>query len=217
MKRVTSIIMVLAMLVSLIPVNVSADGLQEEPSQEVVQQEHSEQQSEEALEADSQEQTPEEEPEEGSQEPLPEEDLEQIPEEDLEEESQVSEKEPEVPAIFSWEEYCYTLLADGSISICGFGGVPENEEEPFLVEIPSEINGSKVTELAEKAFAGNAEIDGVLLPETIQAIGSGAFEDIARFIDSIESLQRRYVSLDFVHIALQDALEFELLIQDMRI
>ncbi len=47
--------------------------------------------------------------------------------------------------------------------------------------------------------------------------GSGAFEDIARFIDSIESLQRRYVSLDFVHIALQDALEFELLIQDMRI
>ena len=169
MKRVTSIIMVLAMLVSLIPVNVSADGLQEEPSQEVVQQEHSEQQSEEALEADSQEQTPEEEPKEGSQEPLP--------EEDLKEEPQIPEKEPEVPAILTWEEYCYTLLADGSVSICGFEGAPENEEEPFLVEIPSEINGSKVTELAEKAFAGNAEIEGVLLPETIQTIGSGAFED----------------------------------------
>lgn len=177
MKRVTSIIMVLAMLVSLIPVNVSADGLQEEPSQEVVQQEHSEQQSEEALEADSQEQTPEEEPEEGSQEPLPEEDLEQIPEEDLEEESQVSEKEPEVPAILTWEEYCYTLLADESVSICGFEGAPENEEEPFRVEIPSKINGSKVTEIAEKAFAGNGEIEGVLLPETIQTIGRGAFED----------------------------------------
>lgn len=169
MKRVTSIIMVLAMLVSLIPVNVSAEGLQEEPSQEVVRQEQSEQQSEEALEADSQGQTPEEEPEEGSQEPLP--------EEDLEEESQVSEKEPEVPAILTWEEYCYTLLADGSVSICGFEGAPENEEEPFLVEIPSEINGSKVAEIAEKAFAGNGEIEGVLLPETIQTIGSGAFED----------------------------------------
>lgn len=180
MKRVTSIIMVLAMLVSLIPVNVSADGLQEEPSQEVVQQEQSEQQSEEELETDSQEQTPEEEPKEGSQEPLPEEDFKeepQIPEEELEEDSQIPEKEPEVPAILTWEEYCYTLLTDESVSICGFEGAPENEEEPFLVEIPSKINGSKVTEIAEKAFAGNAEIEGVLLPETIETIGSGAFEN----------------------------------------
>lgn len=47
--------------------------------------------------------------------------------------------------------------------------------------------------------------------------GSGAFEDIARFIDGIENLHKQYISLDFVHIALQNTLEFEFLIQDMRI
>ncbi|WP_394952700.1 type II secretion system protein GspM [uncultured Helicobacter sp.] len=47
--------------------------------------------------------------------------------------------------------------------------------------------------------------------------GSGTFEDIAQFIYNIEMLQRQYVSLDFVHIALENALEFELLVQDMRI
>lgn len=133
MKRVISLIMVLTMLVSVIPVSVSAEDLHEgevmkEVTQEAVQQE----------DVPAEEQTP--------------------------------------PTILTWEEYRYTLLADGSVSICGFESTPENEE-PFLVEIPSEINGSKVTEIAEIAFAGNAEIEAVLLPETIEAIGSGAFED----------------------------------------
>lgn len=47
--------------------------------------------------------------------------------------------------------------------------------------------------------------------------GNGAFRDITHFIEGIERLHRQYVSLDFVHIALTDSLEFELLIQDMRI
>lgn len=170
MKRVISIIMVLAMLASVIPANVSAEGLQEEPSQEEVQQEQSEQ-PDEVLGDDSQEQIPEEGPKEGSKEPIPEEDLEEDSQEQMPEEDQ------EVPTILSWEEYRYTLLADGSVSICGFEGAPENEEEQFLVKIPSEISGAEVTQIAEKAFAGNAEIEGVLLPKTIQAIGSGAFED----------------------------------------
>lgn len=83
----------------------------------------------------------------------------------------------DISSILTWEDYLYTLLADGSVSICGFEGAPENEEETFLVEIPSEINGAKVTEIAEKAFAGNEEIEIALLPKTIDAIGNGAFED----------------------------------------
>lgn len=98
MKKVISIIIVLAMLASVIPANVSAEGLQEEPSQEVVQQERFEQ-PDEVLGDDSQEQTPEEGPKEGSEDPISEEYL----EEDSQE--QMPEEEPEVPTILTWEKY----------------------------------------------------------------------------------------------------------------
>ncbi|MBR2111741.1 MAG: hypothetical protein IJ950_02120, partial [Helicobacter sp.] len=47
--------------------------------------------------------------------------------------------------------------------------------------------------------------------------GSGTFGGIAQFLHDIQTLHNQYVSLDFIHIALKDTLEFELLIQDMRI
>lgn len=186
MKRVISLIMVLAMLVGVMPIHAVAEELQEVQAEQEILQEAVQQgeQSEEGLGADPQQRMPEEGTKEDAQEPIPEEVPEEepqepVPEEAAEEDSQeqMSEEELEVSTILTWEEYYYTLLASGAVSICGFEGAPENEEEPFLVEIPSEINGSKVTEIAEKAFAGNAEIEGLLLPETIEAIGNGAFED----------------------------------------
>lgn len=95
----------------------------------------------------------------------------------LQQNTRSEEQALDISSILTWEDYLYTLLADGSVSICGFEGAPENEEEAFLVEIPSEINGAKVTEIAENAFAGNEEIEIALLPKTIDSIGNGAFED----------------------------------------
>lgn len=47
--------------------------------------------------------------------------------------------------------------------------------------------------------------------------GSGEFNNIAQFIVEVENLRKRFMSLDFVEIKATDSLEFEMLIQDMRI
>ena len=47
--------------------------------------------------------------------------------------------------------------------------------------------------------------------------GSGEFNNIAKFIIEVENLRKHYMSLDFIEIRANSALEFEMLIQDMRI
>lgn len=163
MKRIISFIMVLAMLVGVMPISA---GAEEALDAAAVQETTAESVPEKVTEASTEPPATSEAVEETqpqvaveTQPPAP------------------AETEPSEPKILSWEEYRYTLLADGTVSICGFTGTPEDADKPFLVEVPDAIQGAAVTEIAEMAFAENDKINAVLLPETIQAIGSGAFED----------------------------------------
>lgn len=163
MKRIISFIMVLAMLVGVMPISAGAEEALDAA----------------AVQETTAESVPEEVTEASTEPPATSEAVEET-------QSQVTvETQPPAPAetelskskILSWEEYRYTLLADGTVSICGFTGTPEDADKPFLVEVPDAIQGAAVTEIAERAFAGNEAINAMLLTETIQVIGSNAFED----------------------------------------
>ena len=71
----------------------------------------------------------------------------------------------------SYNDYLYTLLSDGTISICGYTGSSESEQEGLYLEIPSSIDGMAVTQIAEEAFAYNEGIDTVVIPESITVVG----------------------------------------------
>lgn len=161
MKRVISFLMVLVMLIGVMPIPAGAEEVQETTLLETTA-----------------ESVPEEVTEASTEPPATSEAAEETQSQEIVETqpSEPVETEPKTPEILSWEEYRYTLLADGTASICGFTGTPEDADKPFLVEIPDAIQGVVVTQIAEKAFAGNDAIKAVLLPETIQVIGSGAFE-----------------------------------------
>ena len=75
----------------------------------------------------------------------------------------------------SYNDYLYTLLSDGTISICGYTGSSESEQEGLYLEIPSSIDGMAVTQIAEEAFAYNEGIDTVVIPESITVVGNSAF------------------------------------------
>ncbi len=89
---------------------------------------------------------------------------------------QETTEETAAPGERTWEDFRYTLLADGAACICGFDGTPEKKDEPFLLEVPESIQGAAVTEISEGAFAGNDTINALLLPKTLKTIGSGALE-----------------------------------------
>lgn len=48
------------------------------------------------------------------------------------------------------------------------------------VTVPAKWEGKAVTAIADKAFAGNTEVEQILLPETIQTVGAGAFSGCTR-------------------------------------
>ena len=64
-------------------------------------------------------------------------------------------------AISTYQDFQYTLLPDGTISICGYTGAPEDDTKGTYLEIPSSINNTAVTHIAEEAFADNVYIDTV--------------------------------------------------------
>ena len=66
--------------------------------------------------------------------------------------------------------FTYTV-EDGKAEITGYTG---SETE---VEIPSEIDGVKVTSIKDSAFWGNKVFKGVIIPNGISNIGSWAFND----------------------------------------
>ena len=68
-----------------------------------------------------------------------------------------------------YELYETEQLEDGTLRITVYNG-----REQF-VEIPSEICGSKVTEIGEGAFARNCQIEEVIIPDSIVRIGRAAF------------------------------------------
>lgn len=202
MKRILSFAMALVMLFGLMPIPAGAEEAREAAApQETVAESLPEETAAEPTEPPAAGETEEETEPPETEETQPSEPTETEPEESEVPEEPEAPEEPEVPKepeapeepevpeeseepegqeaseILTWEDYCYALLEDGTVSIRGFTGTPEDADKPFLVKIPGEIQGVAVTEIAEKAFAGNDTIHAVLLPETIQTIGSGAFED----------------------------------------
>lgn len=69
-----------------------------------------------------------------------------------------------------WGGISYMPLGDGAAEITGFSGGAE-------LEIPAVLDGLAVTAIAPNAFAGNAALERVRMPEGVRILGDGAFAD----------------------------------------
>lgn len=59
---------------------------------------------------------------------------------------------------------------EGGVTVTGYTG------GEIVVVIPDTLDGNPVVAIAEKAFAGNGSLKAVSVPDTVTAIGKGAFE-----------------------------------------
>ena len=66
-------------------------------------------------------------------------------------------------------DFRYGMLDDGTAEITGYVGSDKN------VDIPSSIDGAKVTRIGEAAFNGNTSITSVDIPKNVIAVGAKAF------------------------------------------
>lgn len=80
-----------------------------------------------------------------------------------------------VPKFFdnSRAEFKYTPLEDGSVTIDGYTG------SPSTLEVPSEIDGYTVSAISSSAFTNKAELEKVILPESVKTVGEYAFYNCA--------------------------------------
>lgn len=69
------------------------------------------------------------------------------------------------------DESCFQIQ-NGSVSL-----VPERYDGSPILVIPSEIGGQAVTSIADGGFAGLEDVTTLVLPETLETIGSSAFAD----------------------------------------
>ncbi len=69
----------------------------------------------------------------------------------------------------SFGDYEYEVLSNGTASVKSYKG------SAATVNIPSSINGKKVTEIGYGAFAGSSTLKSVSIPDTVTKIGSSAF------------------------------------------
>ena len=85
------------------------------------------------------------------------------------------------------EDFTYEASEEGTVTITGYvGGVSAETSEPsaeagdadekLVVVIPDTIDGMAVTAIAEGAFADQAAIDDLFIPDSVTSIGFGAFE-----------------------------------------
>ena len=77
------------------------------------------------------------------------------------------------------EDFTYEVSADGGVTITGYVGDASAEEDSdvdVVVVIPDTIEGATVTAIAEGAFAEHTAIDRMFIPDSITAIGFGAFK-----------------------------------------
>ncbi len=73
----------------------------------------------------------------------------------------------------------YHVNADGNTCTIGY----MKNYNTAIVEIPSEIDGYKVTAIAPETFRGNKNIISVTLPSTLETIGENAFEGCSKLIE----------------------------------
>lgn len=67
-------------------------------------------------------------------------------------------------------DYDYQKLDNGTLQIVRYTGAVSD------TEIPSEIDGRKVTVIGDAAFQGSLDVAHVVIPETVEKIGDYAFE-----------------------------------------
>jgi hypothetical protein len=67
-------------------------------------------------------------------------------------------------------DFEYTVLEGGSVSVTEYTGSATD------VTITDTINGKTVTQIGEKAFFENTTLEYLVMPDTVTAIGDGAFE-----------------------------------------
>ena len=68
-------------------------------------------------------------------------------------------------------KYAYLEKYD-AYAVCGLG-----EHSGVVVNIPEEVNGKPVIAISKRAFVGDATLQAVSIPDTVQVILSGAFEE----------------------------------------
>ena len=68
-------------------------------------------------------------------------------------------------------KYAYLEKYD-AYAVCGLGN-----HNGVVVSIPEKVNGKPVIAIAKRAFAGNMQLQAVSIPDTVQVILSGAFEE----------------------------------------
>ena len=95
----------------------------------------------------------------------------------------------------------FTRNADGSYTVSGIGTETEKE-----IYIPNTYQGSPVTAIGERAFAGNDEITGIYFNGGVETIGKGAFGSChnlceVRLSDSIKEIGK----FAFFNTALMEA------------
>ena len=73
---------------------------------------------------------------------------------------------------YEYENFRYTIINENEIEILGF---VDSSIHTGVLEIPSEIDGKKVTTIGEYAFQGCNLSGGVVFPNTITKIKVGAF------------------------------------------
>lgn len=74
----------------------------------------------------------------------------------------------------------YVVLDDGTYGV----GISEETKTLTNIVVPSTFNGKPVTQVIDSGFSGATEIKSIKLPDTITAIGFGAFRDCT----SLESI-----------------------------
>lgn len=68
-------------------------------------------------------------------------------------------------------DFTCVLLENGAAEITGWTG------EGTTLEIPSEIDGLRVTAIGERAFAGHELLERIDVPDGVEVLGDGAFAD----------------------------------------
>ena len=83
---------------------------------------------------------------------------------------EVEEQQTKIALMFvSEEDFTYETLSDGTIAITDYTG------SETTLEIPSTIDGKKVSTIGAYAFYNNLRLEQLILPDSIQVIESNAF------------------------------------------
>ena len=98
-------------------------------------------------------------------------------EDNLQEEISPDVVSMENSTVYSNEDFRYTELSDGTLSICEYTREAQVEEKRVSLEVPASIDGVNVAQIGEKAFANNKIIETVILPESVTYIAEDAFAE----------------------------------------